>query len=243
MPADLIVYALVAAGLVFWLKNILGTRHGDERERPDPFAAAPDDVPSAQEGAMHDAPHGLSAEESIRDLAAQPTSTLSVENKTAENGLLDISRADKNFDIAFFLEAAQDVFVMVVEGFGKGDRNVLKDLLGDNVYNAFDGALSEREKTGETLENEIQAIRKAEVIDAGLKGKKAVITVRFLADEISVTRDADGEILSGHPDKVSAMRDVWVFARDVKSRDPRWLVIETRGDFDEDNETIPNTHE
>ena len=32
MTADLLVYALVAAGLVFWLRSILGTRHGDERQ-------------------------------------------------------------------------------------------------------------------------------------------------------------------------------------------------------------------
>ena len=37
MPADLIVYAVVAAGLIFWLRSILGTRHGEEHERPNPF--------------------------------------------------------------------------------------------------------------------------------------------------------------------------------------------------------------
>lgn len=243
MPADLIVYALVAAGLVFWLKSILGTRHGEERQRPDPFAGNPEEATPIDGASAQDASHSSGAEDSIKDLAANPTDTLSVENKTAEMGLIDISNADKNFDVAFFLEAVQDVFVMVVEGFGKGDRELLSDLLGKEVYSAFDGALIEREKKEETLENEIQAIRKVGITDAKLDGKKAFVTVRFLADEVTVTKDSDGEIISGHPDKVSAMRDLWVFSRDVKSRDPRWLVAETRGDIDEDNETIPNTHE
>ena len=33
MPADLIIYALITAGLIFWLRSILGTKHGEERER------------------------------------------------------------------------------------------------------------------------------------------------------------------------------------------------------------------
>ena len=39
MSADILLYALVAAGLVFWLRNILGTRHGDERQRSNPFSS------------------------------------------------------------------------------------------------------------------------------------------------------------------------------------------------------------
>ena len=70
---------------------------------------------------------------------------------------------------------------------------------------------------------------------------KANITVRFTADEVSVTRDSAGEIIDGHPEKLTAMRDVWTFSRDTKSRDPRWLVIETRGDFEDDNKILPNT--
>ena len=48
----------VAAGLIFWLRSILGTRHGEERERPNPFLA-PDnndnpktDAPKAVEAAV-----------------------------------------------------------------------------------------------------------------------------------------------------------------------------------------------
>ncbi len=242
MPVDLILYALVAAGLVFWLKSILGTRHGDERQRPDPFTAHPEETRKNPDLNKLDEPQTISAQDQILELAENPKGPFSVDNKTAEYGLLEIAKAYKAFDINFFLQAAQDVFALVVEGFGKGDRDLLKDLLGDEVYKAFDGAIAQREKTGETLENEIQAIRKAQIVNAKLDGKKAVITVRFIATQTSVTRDKDSKIIAGNPDKVSEMRDIWTFSRDIKSKDPRWLVVETRGDFDEDNDTIPNTH-
>lgn len=242
MPADLLLYIIVAAGLVFWLKNVLGTRHGEERERPDPFTRATGDIVGDAEAAPDEQNIPLTAADSIRDLTKNPTATLGVENKTAENGLLDISDADKNFDIKFFLDATQDVFVMVVDAFSKGDRDTLGDLLAPNVYAAFDGAITAREEAGETLEAEIQAIRKAEVIEASLDGRNAYVTVRFVADEISVTRNKDDEIIAGSNERTTEMLDIWTFTRDIKSRDPRWLVSETRGGFEDDNETLPNTH-
>ena len=39
MPADIVIYAVVAVGLILWLRSILGTRHGNERSRPNPFMA------------------------------------------------------------------------------------------------------------------------------------------------------------------------------------------------------------
>lgn len=242
MTGELLIYALVAGGLVFWLRSILGTRHGQERDRSDNVISLDGDAVTADKTSASNGASSISGEEQIEALMNKKDSVASIESKTAEAGLLEIANADKSFDVKFFLEAVQDVFAMVVEGFGDGDKKMLKDLLADDVYSAFESAIDEREKSGETLSNEIQAINKAEVIEAALVGKKANITVRFLASEVTVTRNADGEIISGHPDRFSAMRDIWTFSRDIKSRDPRWFVTETRGDFEGDNETIPNSN-
>lgn len=238
MAPDLIVYAIVAAGLVIWLRNILGTRHGAERERPNPFAVQPDAAPGADRLAGGASPPA--AEDRIAALAAHPNKVISVESKTAEHGLLDISRADKGFDIDFFLEGAQDAFVMIVEAFAKGERETLKNLLSDSVCQSFEQAIAGRETRGETMDTEILAIRRAMVSAARHDGRMAFITVRFLADEITVTKDKDGAVIAGHPERVMPIRDMWTFGRDVRSRDPRWLVYETSSDPDGDNDTIPN---
>ncbi len=241
MPPDLIVYALVAAGLVFWLRSVLGTRHGEEREQPNPFLGSETtDIPlkngEGQKPVMH------SAEEQIISLAEEPRKNYSVANKTAEIGLIEISKADKAFDIDVFLEGAQDAFVYIVESFAEGDREVLRELLADDVYNAFEGAISQREERKETQSTEIHAVRKAEVIDAKMEGKDAKITVRFVAQENSVTRDEDGNIITGNPDRNTEIIDIWTFGRPVKSKNPTWALVETRGDFEGDNDLIPDTH-
>lgn len=242
MTGELLIYALVAGGLVFWLRSILGTRHGEERDRSDNVISLDGEGLAKDKTNAPEHAKGFNGEDQIHDLAKKTEGVTAIENKNAEAGLLSITKADKSFDVKFFLEAVQDVFVMVVEGFGDGDKEMLQDLLADDVYRAFETAMDEREKAGEKLTNEIQAINKAEIIEAKLDGKTAKITVRFVASEVSVTRDKDSEIIAGHPDRAFEMRDIWTFGRDIKSRDPRWFVIETRGDFEGDNETIPNSN-
>ena len=241
MTADLIVYALVAAGLVFWLRNILGTRHGDERQRENPVARAhlepsPDNMnPQADEA------RDITGEERIRKIAAEPGGKITIENSRAEAGLVDIARADREFDIGFFIDGAQEAFAMIVEAFADGERETLKDLLASSVYTAFESAIADRERRGEKQETQIRAIRKAEITEARVAGRKAYITVRFTADEVSATKDSLGEVIDGDPARVTLMRDVWTFSRDIRTRDPRWLVIETRGDTEDDNKILPNT--
>ena len=241
MSGELLLYALVAGGLVFWLRSILGTRHGEERDRSEGVISMGNEAPAADMAMNLDASE-TNSEDQIQELLNKEDGPVSIANKDAQAGLLEIAVVDKSFDVKFFCEAVQDVFAMVVEGFGDGDKEMLQDLLADDVYKAFEGAIDARASSGETLANEIQAINKVEIIESKLNSKKADITVRFVASEISVTRDADGEIIAGHPDKATEMLDIWTFSRDLKSRDPRWFVTETRGDFEGDNETIPNSN-
>ncbi len=240
VSAELMVYGLIAAGLVFWLRSILGTRHGDERDR----SVTNLDLKESNVTNIH---NGEAFEKSvegaalIEELAKNAKGNMSIGSRTAEVSLVEIARVDRGFDIYAFLRAAQDAFVYIVESFAEGDRETLKDLLGKNVFAAFDKAITDRENAGEVAMTEIHAIKKSEVVEAHLEGKKARITVRFWADETSVVKDKDDEIIHGHPEKTTLMRDLWVFERDLKSRDPRWLVVETKEDED-DNELIPNSH-
>ncbi|PCJ99034.1 MAG: hypothetical protein COA45_06210 [Zetaproteobacteria bacterium] len=240
MTAELIVYALVAAGLVFWLRSILGTRDSDDR------TVAPMNLNS--EGnvvGIHGAevPSGADQKVSlIEELAENSKGNMSIDGQAAEQGLIEITKLDRDFDVYVFLQATQDAFVYIVESFADGDRDTLKNLLGSEVYNAFDGAISAREKANETAVTEIHAIKKSEIVEASIERKVALVTVRFWADETSVIKDENSNIIHGHPEKTTLMRDVWTFSRDLKSRDPRWLVVETRDDGDGDNEIIPNTH-
>jgi predicted lipid-binding transport protein (Tim44 family) len=103
----------------------------------------------------------------------------------------------------------------------------LKNLLGREVYDGFESAISEREKRGETVESRFVSIDNADIAGAELRGRTAQITVRFQSKLVSVTRDKNGNVIDGNAERVTDITDIWTFARDVSSRDPNWKLLAT----------------
>jgi predicted lipid-binding transport protein (Tim44 family) len=230
MPVDILIYAIVAAVMVFWLRNVIGTRHGEEKQRPNPFEKREIEKPVADVVEM----------KPVKNVtAAKSKKSISSGNTNAEAGLVQIALADKNFDTAQFVENASDAFTYIVTAFAEGDTDTLKDLCNDDVYRAFESAITDRVEKGETVTTEIHSVRKADIVDAGVdKNKMAYVTIRFTADETYVIRDSSGAIIAGHPDRVTEMTDKWTFSRNVRSTDPRWLLSKTEDDVvDADGKT------
>ena len=126
------------------------------------------------------------------------------------------------------MHGAQDAFVVIVEAFAQGDRTTLRGLLGDNVYAAFARALDDRAAAGQSASVEIHAVRRVEAIAAALNGQQASVSVRFVSDQTDLLRDLSGAVVQGNPDRVREVVDVWTFARDLRSKEPTWLVTATR---------------
>lgn len=240
MDPTLILYAVIAGGLVFWLRSVLGTRHGDERERPNPFATQTSEQRNESiEAAFTD--DGAT----IPLVGIRPSlpRNVSLASDDVERGLEEISRADRDFDPVKFAQNAQDAFVIIVEAFAQADRDTLKNLLESSVYDGFDKAIRDREANGDQYSTEIHAVRKAEMISAKIEGRAAYITVRFIADETCIIKNKEGTVIAGDPDRITEMNDIWTFSKSLKSREPIWLLHETRdGDINEDHKTpVPGT--
>ena len=96
----------------------------------------------------------------------------------------------------------------------------LRSLLAPKVMASFDTAIAAREaedrtETVEFLHPPRADLEKAEVVGADL----ARVTVRFLAEFRSRTKGPEGE---GVDDRRTA--ELWTFERNLKSRDPNWLL-------------------
>ncbi len=229
METDILIYAIIAAVLVVWLRNILGTRNGDEQQRPNPYVESEQSKPKPKNIV------GLDGQPFVVDME-NPLKKLDLSDeliKEAEG----LSRQMRDFDAISFVENAKNAFVMVVEAFAKGEKDVLEMLLAPSVYESFEGAIKEREKKGETVSTEIHAVRKADIVDIQQKNGIAYVSIRFTADETCVIRDKDDNILSGDPERITEMVDVWTFGRKIKSKEPTWLLFETRDDEVEDHKT------
>ena len=229
-----IIFLLLAVFIFLRLRNVLGQRTG--RERP-PFdrLSTRDAVrtPAADSKVVTLPPRG--AEPATKPVeadedAAPPSSPwqgIAEPGSPVAAGLDAIAAADATFDAKHFLTGARAAYEMVVTAFAEGDRRTLKNMLSREVYEGFEAAIREREGRGETVESRFVAIDKAEITAAELRGRTAHITVRFVSQLVSATRDRSGQVIDGSADKVTEVTDVWTFARDLSSRDPNWKLVAT----------------
>ena len=106
--------------------------------------------------------------------------------------------------------------------------DTLRPLVADEVYSNFAVVIDEREKRQEVVETTILSIKSADIVEADVNGSIAEVTVTFVTEMVSVTRDADGEVVAGDTRTVQEVTDIWTFARSTKSSDPNWTLVETR---------------
>ena len=141
--------------------------------------------------------------------------------------LARIRATDQSFDPARFLDGAEKAFRIIVAAFANGDRTALRALLSDDTYHAFEGAIAAREAGGHTQVSDIRGMEKVAIEEAELRGSVASATVRFVSDQISLTRDKDGHAVAG-TDAVTEITDLWTFERDLATRDPTWRLVAAR---------------
>lgn len=231
MTWELIILAMIAAFLGLRLYSVLGRRTGHEQE---PMAPRPLDRPlDRAQDRPQDRNDGqrsnpLAPIPSRPDLGLAPRPSLpSHVDMRAESGLRAIMAQDRRFDANEFIDGAKAAYGMILDAFWKGDRADLRSLCDDDVYASFEAALDERAAAGEVLDNRLVRIDSVRITDAELNGALARITVRFDADIAAVVRNADGEMIAGSMDDAVETHDIWTFSRDMRSRDPDWLLDET----------------
>lgn len=227
-PLNLLILA-IAVVVILRLRSVLGKRTGNERPPLDPYAAQRRAERPQPNGNVINMPQRETAPENpVLDKPAEPVwSGYAEADSTVAKGLEKIAAADREFSTRSFVDGAKVAYEMVVTAFAQGDRQSLKNLLSRDVYEGFAKAIDDREKAGNRLDSRFVGIDKTEVAGADLKGRKASITIRFVAEFISATLDRAGEVIEGDPKQVREVTDVWTFERDTSSRDPNWKLAAT----------------
>jgi predicted lipid-binding transport protein (Tim44 family) len=225
-----IIYATIAVVIFVKLRSVLGQRTGRERPPYDPYSARDTVRPSTNDNVVALPARAAEPVPKPADAAvpaADRWSGIAEPGSAVATGLDSIAREDKSFDGKHFIAGARAAYEMIVTAFAEGDRRSLKNLLSRDVYDGFEAAIREREAKGETAESRFVSIDKSDITDAELRGRTAQITIRFVSQLVSITRDRDGAVIEGNPEKVTDVTDVWTFARDLSSRDPNWKLVAT----------------
>lgn len=220
---EIILLAVFAAIVFRQLFTILGRKIGDEDQpRPVPRRSG-EPAPARRPGAGP----------TVRPV--EPPPLTAPHNReyfdTADEALLgalgEIQKVDRSFEPKAFLDGARIAYEMIVVAFAKGDKKTLRALLNKDVFKNFEQVIDERQERGETIETTFIGVKSARIIAAALKGRLVEVTVRFVGELISVTRNSDGAVIDGDPTTVFDVTDVWTFARDARSSDPNWQLVGT----------------
>jgi predicted lipid-binding transport protein (Tim44 family) len=196
---ELLIFAALAAVVLFQLYSVLGRRMGRQ----------PEDA----------AKQGADKSNGERPIRERLLSRGEQAPQASTPGVASLKARDPSFDVQRFLSGARTAYEQIVTAFAAGDRDVLRRLTSSTVYRVFETALTSREAANRTEQVEFLHPPRADLDDAAVAGETARVRVRFLSELRSRTKDAAGEAVD---DRRTA--EFWTFERPVSSRDPNWTL-------------------
>ena len=212
---DILIFAMVAGFLFLRLHRVLGKRTGHEQP---PGRVVEDETQT------RDVVVPLHPENPVSD--EQPSTDS--ESELAP-GIDDLKKADPGFQPEEFLTGVETAFEMIVEAFSRGDMQVLQSLLDDPTLQGFKAEIARRGEAHEEVDSSLISIDTCQIVEAKVDGSSTNVTVNIVSKQIHVVRDADtGAAVEGDESNVSTINDLWTFARDIRSNDPNWRLVETR---------------
>jgi len=194
----IVIFAVIAAFVLFQLYNVLGKRVG---RQPQDDARAP--VLASETPTLPQRP----ALDSI--------------TMAAISGL---RARDPAFDPVKFLDGSRQAYETIVRGYASGDRAALKPLLAPAVMESFETGIVARETRGETEQVDFLHAPRADLESATVEGDRAVAKVRFLAELRSRILPADA--LETAEPRIEERRTAehWTFERTLGAADPNWVL-------------------
>lgn len=194
---DLIILAAIAVFVISRLYSVLGQKTGTEQRPPARRMPTPARVPEADETGEAE------ARARLRPAFTGP----------AAAGLEAIAAQDTGFSPEDFTRGARKAYEMTVAAFADGDREMLRQLVDDDVYDAYSAAIVEREKSG-AEPMRLARIRQARIVEASVDGGNIARVLVSFESELS-----DGDMMR-------QAKEIWTFKRSLKNSDPNWLLDE-----------------
>lgn len=213
---DIIFLALVAAFVLWRLREVLGEKRGRQRDdQPEPR----DDLSADADEAIIQAPYRKITHGQEPDMP----------NPLAEQ-LDAISSVDRSFDLDDFMEGATKAYEIILKAFALGDKNALRPLVSKDIFKTFSAAMDDRMAQGHMLDLTLERVAQVTLEDAQLDDSEISLTVRFVSERTEVLYDKKKTVIQGDPDALETVHDLWTFMRRVDAKDPNWMLIATARD-------------
>jgi len=150
--------------------------------------------------------------------------------KNKEDVLIYLENNLNSFDKKIFIDGACNAYEIILKNYAEGNLKKIKNIISKEVYKGFNEVLSERNKKKHKLTNELIAFDKAEIINATIERKNALITVEFYSRLITFVLDENQKLVEGNKDNPISVADQWIFKKPLSDKGPSWQLISTQSE-------------
>ena len=213
---ELLILIGVAAGVLFYLRSIIGTRTGHEGPPSRPFSR--NDEGEADNVTPINRPMPVEESETVKNLDA-----------SSAEALAGMQSAEADFDIDDFLNGAKSAYEMILMAYEEGDRDTLNALLAPDVLAAFESVINKRTEEGLRVDARFIGVRDVRVVRLEYENdlREADVTLRFVGEMITAVYDSENRVVEGDPTENKRQTDIWTFSRVMGSPNPNWLLTAT----------------
>ena len=211
---DILILAMIAIFIINRLKNVLGKKTGNEHDIVEKYSrgktnfkeSPPDQISKTNQ-----------SQKTVKDVFFH-------NDPKINSNLREIYNQDENFDSKEFLDGSKKAFEFIIKKYSEEELEPLKNLLSSSIYKDFKSQIDARVKKSQNLDVTIIGIKSAEIVNASLKSKIALICVKFSSEQVQVVKDLEGKIVEGDNNQILSIEEKWSFSKNLKSKDPNWTL-------------------
>ena len=186
---DIILFAAIAGFIIYRLRSVLGKRTGFQKKPTD-------HQPKYKE---------LKEEEQNQKIPSLLDNQLKLET---------VYKNVSNFDHKQFLDGAKKAFEIIITAFNNGDKKTLKNLVSQDVYNAFEKAIDENTNNPSA---QFYSLIIDSVENAKVENNTISISLNFISEQM----------LNNDEGKIVKNKDTWTFEKPANSSSPSWILTQT----------------
>ena len=126
-----------------------------------------------------------------------------------------------------FLKGADIAYEQIITSFAKGDKKLLKGLLGKKLFDNFSQVIDKRREEQLKYETTFIGIKSSKILEFKKIENIYKVTVNFVSEIITCVKDKNNQVVEGNPDIIKTANDVWKFSKNMWSQNPAWYLVET----------------
>jgi len=126
-----------------------------------------------------------------------------------------------------FLKGADIAYEQIITSFAKGDKKLLKGLMGKELFDSFSLVIDKRREEQLKYETTFIGIKSSKILEFKKIENIYKVTVNFVSEIITCVKDKNNQVVEGNPDIIKTANDVWKFSKNMWSQNPAWYLVET----------------